>query len=181
MSDGHSHFSLSISFLYGDSFGGYIKRLFFPIGKYFKENPQFVLVTSFFLFANTLICPSDIFPSTNVMLLGQVSTLKHCFLLSQSTQLLKKSLEKICYSNSNHRFYKSKRKAYVNSACSILSLMKSGAPFFSIDIMYTIYLDVKYFSVVCLSILETCCKNYAYNDGTFLRKKVKLLSVRHNL
>ena len=86
--------------------------------------------------------------------------------------------KKISYSNSNHRFYKSKRKAYVYSACSILSLMKSGAPFFSIDIMYTIYLDVKYFSVVYLSILETCCKNYAYNDGTFLRKKVKLLSVR---
>ena len=35
---------------------------------------------------------------------------------------------------------------------SILTLMKSGAPFFRIDIMYMIYLDVKYFSVVCLSI-----------------------------
>ena len=30
--------------------------------------------------------------------------------------------------------------------------MKSGAPFFHIDIMYMIYLDVKYFSVACLSI-----------------------------
>ena len=28
---------------------------------------------------------------------------------------------------------------------------------------------------------ETCCKKYAYNDETFLRKEVKLLSVRHNL
>ena len=28
-----------------------------------------------------LICPSDIFSSTNVILLGQVFTLKHCFLL----------------------------------------------------------------------------------------------------
>ena len=27
---------------------------------------------------------------------------------------------------------------------------------------------------------DTCCKNCAYNDGTFLRKEVKLLSVRHN-
>ena len=35
---------------------------------------------------------------------------------------------------------------------SILTLMKSGAPFSRIDIMYMIYLDVKYFSVVCLSI-----------------------------
>ena len=35
---------------------------------------------------------------------------------------------------------------------SILTLMKSGATFFSIDIIYMIYLDVKYFSVVCLSI-----------------------------
>ena len=30
--------------------------------------------------------------------------------------------------------------------------MKSEAPAFSIDIIYMIYLDVKYFSVVCLSI-----------------------------
>ena len=30
--------------------------------------------------------------------------------------------------------------------------MKSGAPFFHMDILYTIYLDVKYFSVVCLGI-----------------------------
>ena len=30
--------------------------------------------------------------------------------------------------------------------------MKSGAPFFRIDIIYMIYLDVKYFSVVFLSI-----------------------------
>ena len=35
---------------------------------------------------------------------------------------------------------------------SILTLMKSGAPFFGIDIMYMIYLDVNYLSVVCLSI-----------------------------
>ena len=35
---------------------------------------------------------------------------------------------------------------------SILTLMKSGAPFFCIDIIYMIYLDVKYFSVVCLNI-----------------------------
>ena len=35
---------------------------------------------------------------------------------------------------------------------SILTLMKSGAPFFRIDIMYMIYLDGKYFSVVCLNI-----------------------------
>ena len=39
MSDGHSHFSHSIIFLYWDSAGGYIKRFFLPIGKYFKENP----------------------------------------------------------------------------------------------------------------------------------------------
>ena len=35
---------------------------------------------------------------------------------------------------------------------SILILMKSGEPFFRIDMMFMIYLDVKYFSVVCLSI-----------------------------
>ena len=35
---------------------------------------------------------------------------------------------------------------------SILTLKKSGVPFFRIDIMYIIYLDMKYFSVVYLSI-----------------------------
>ena len=35
---------------------------------------------------------------------------------------------------------------------NILTMMKSGALFFCIDIMYMIYLDVKYFSVVYLSI-----------------------------
>ena len=39
---------------------------------------------TFFLFPKMLICPSDIFSSTNIMLLGQVSTLKRCFLLSVS-------------------------------------------------------------------------------------------------
>ena len=38
MSDGHSNFSDSILFLYGDSVGGYIKRFFLPIGKCFKKN-----------------------------------------------------------------------------------------------------------------------------------------------
>ena len=35
---------------------------------------------------------------------------------------------------------------------SKLTLVISGAPFFGIDIMYMIYLDVKYFSIVCLNI-----------------------------
>ena len=35
---------------------------------------------------------------------------------------------------------------------SILTLMKSGAPFFRIDVIYIIYLDLKYFSIVCLII-----------------------------
>ena len=35
---------------------------------------------------------------------------------------------------------------------STLTLMKSGAPFFRIDIMYMIYLNVNFLSVVCLSI-----------------------------
>ena len=39
MSDGRSPFSHSSLFLYGDSVGDYMKRFFFPIGKYFTENP----------------------------------------------------------------------------------------------------------------------------------------------
>ena len=40
MSDGSSYFSHSVPFLYEESVGGYIKRFFLPIEKYFKKNPQ---------------------------------------------------------------------------------------------------------------------------------------------
>ena len=53
--------------------------------------------------------------------------------------------------------------------------MKSGGSFFRIDIIYMIYLIMKYFSAVSFSIY---CEKLA---GTFLRKEVNSLSVRHNL
>ena len=56
--------------------------------------------------------------------------------------------------------------------------MKSKAPFFRTDIVYMTYLDVKYFSVVFLSIY---LEKQDENDEKFLGKEVKLLSVRHNL
>ena len=102
-----------------------------------------------------LICPSNIFTSTNVMFLGQVFTLKRCFLLSLSTQLLQESLEiNLLFKLQSPIliWYKLKRKNVSIRHNSILTLMKSGAPFYRIDIIYMIYLDVKYFSVVCLSI-----------------------------
>ena len=51
---------------------------------------------------------------------------------------------------------------------SILTLMKSGAPFSCIDIIYMIYLDVKYFSVVCLSIYYSC---FSYIQHVVARNK----------
>ena len=52
--------------------------------------------------------------------------------------------------------------------------MKSGAPFFRIDIMYMIYLDVKYFSVVCLSIYyeKLAVKTKHTTMGHFFAKKL---------
>ena len=52
--------------------------------------------------------------------------------------------------------------------------MKSGAPFFCIDIMYMIYLDLKYFSVVCLSIYyeKLAGKTTLTATGHFLAKKL---------
>ena len=52
--------------------------------------------------------------------------------------------------------------------------MKSGAPFFRIDIMYMIYLDVKYFSVVCLSIYyeKLAVKTTLTTMGHFFGKKL---------
>ena len=86
VADVRSCFSYSVPFLYGDSAGGYMRRFSFRIGKYFKENPYYYTCNVlFFLFPKMLICPSEIFSSTNIMLLGQVFTLKPCFLLSLST------------------------------------------------------------------------------------------------
>ena len=52
--------------------------------------------------------------------------------------------------------------------------MKSGAPFSRIDIMYMIYLDVKYFSVVCLSIYyeKLAVKTTLTTMGHFFAKKL---------
>ena len=61
---------------------------------------------------------------------------------------------------------------------STLTLMKSGAPFFRIDIMYIIYLDVKYFSVVCLSIYyeKLAAKTTLTTMGHFFAKKLNYCS-----
>ena len=88
-----------------------------------------------------LICPSDIFSSTNVMLLGQVFF--SAYQLSCWRNLLFKPESAIL---------QIKKKNVSIQHNSILTLMKSGTPFFRINIMYMIYLDVKYFSVVCLRI-----------------------------
>ena len=55
--------------------------------------------------------------------------------------------------------------------------MKSGAPFFPIDIIYMIYLDVKYFSVVYLSIYyeKFVVKVPLTTMGYFLAKKFKFV------
>ena len=52
--------------------------------------------------------------------------------------------------------------------------MKSEAPFFRIDIMYIIYPDVKYFSVVCLSIYyeKITVKATLTTMGHFFAKKL---------
>ena len=62
----------------------------------------------------------------------------------------------------------------------ILTLKKSGAPFLRIDIIYMIYPDVKYFSLVCLSIY---LRNllYTYKLGHFFAEKLNFLSLRRNL
>ena len=59
---------------------------------------------------------------------------------------------------------------------SILTWIKSDAPFFRIDIIYMIYFDVKYFSVVCLSIrcLKLAVKTTVTRVGHFLAKKLNV-------
>ena len=57
---------------------------------------------------------------------------------------------------------------------SVLTLMKSGAPFSRIHIMYVIYLDVKYFSIVCHSIYykQPTVKITLTTMGHFFAKKL---------
>ena len=94
----------------------------------------------------------DIFFSTNFMLLGQIFTLKRCFLI-----ILKKSLEiNLLLKLQSPINQKEKHVAIRRNSKS--TLMKYGAPSFLIDIIYyMIYLDVKYFSVVCLGIYYEKC------------------------
>ena len=58
--------------------------------------------------------------------------------------------------------------------------MKSDAPFFRIDIIFIIYLDVKYFSVVCPSICyeKLNVKTMLRRVGNFFAKKQFEIQVR---
>ena len=57
---------------------------------------------------------------------------------------------------------------------SILTLIKPVAPFFGMDITYMIYLDVTYFSVVCLTIYyeKPAVKTMLTTMGYFFSKKL---------
>ena len=95
-----------------------------------------------------LICPSDIF---NV-----AGTSLH-FKMLFSTQPINLVAEEISQNKSFVQtpvtyFINQKEKHVPSRHNSILTWMKSGAPFFRIDIIYIIYLDVKYLSEVFLSI-----------------------------
>ena len=70
------------------------------------------------------------------MYLGQVFTLKRCFYFEISRN---KTVVQTPITN----FINSKEKHVSIRRNSILTLMKSGAPFFFIDIIYMIYLEVK--------------------------------------
>ena len=84
------------------------------------------------------------------MLLGQVFALKRCFLLSLVDEEI--SGNKSIVRSPITYFINQIEKHVLIQHNSILTLMKSGAPFLRIDIIYRIYLDVKYFSIVFLSI-----------------------------
>ena len=120
-----------------------------------------------------LICPFDIFSST-VMLLGKVFTLK---------QPINLGVEKISQNKSVVQtpitYFINKKEKHVSIRHnSILTLMKSGAPFFRNDIMYMIYLDVKYFSVVCFCVYyeKLAVKTKRTTMGYFFAKKLNYCS-----
>ena len=118
-----------------------------------------------------LICSSDIFCSTNVI----VGTSFH-FKTLFSTQPINLVIEEISRNKSAVQtpityFIHQKEKRLLIPHSSTLTFMKSEAPFFRTDIIY----------MICLDVLFSSWSQYSYNDGTFPRKVVKLLSIRHNL
>ena len=133
-----------------------------------------------------LICPSDISSGTTVV---SRSSLGGCFCYVVrtsfyfetlfSTQPINLVLEEI---SRNKSVVQTSITCSINQIeknvsirhSSVLTLMKSGAPFFHIDIMYMIYLDVKYFSVVSLSIYykKLAVKTTVKMMGHFFAKKL---------
>ena len=87
--------------------------------------------------------------STNIMLLGQVFTLKRCF---QSINLV---VEKFSWSKPIVQtpiiFFINQKEKDVSIQHNI-NFDEIGTPFFSIDMIHMIYPDVKYFSGLCVSI-----------------------------
>ena len=71
-------------------------------------------------------------------------------------------------------YFLNQKEKHVSMHNNILTLMKSGAPFFCIDIIDMIYLVVKFFSVVCPSIYyeKRAIKTILTSMGHFFAKKL---------
>ena len=101
-----------------------------------------------------LICLCDICFSTNVILLAEVFTLKRCFLLKPINLVVEEISRNKPFVQTLIIYFINQTEKHVSiQHYNALTLMKSGAPFFRVDIIYMIYYDVKYFSVVYLSII----------------------------
>ena len=164
VSDGRPPFSHSILFLYRDSVAVYIKRFFLPITKYFTENPGNYLSNILcFYFIKCWYAHPTYFLVLMLCCLNKVLLWNAVFHSDYCP-------------NSNHLFFESKRKICVYRTYSMLTLMKSGGSFFRIDIIYMIYLIVKYFSAVSFSIYceKLAVKTAVTKTGHFFAKKLIL-------
>ena len=98
-----------------------------------------------------------------------------------STQPINLVVEKISWNTpviqTPITYYINQKEKYLSFRHNcILTLMKSGAPFFRADIIYMIYLDVNNFSAVCLSIYyeNLAVKASLTTMGHFLPKKLNI-------
>lgn len=105
-----------------------------------------------------------------------------------STQLINLAVEEVSRNKSVIQtlityFINQKEKQVSVWHNSLLTLVKSGKLYFHIDIIHTISLDAKSFSVVCLIIYyeKLTVKTTLPTTRHFIAKEVKLLPVRHNL
>ena len=145
MSDRYLYFNNSVQFLNGYSIGGYVKRIFLPIGNYFQENPQYY--TCNILFFCFLICwyVHSIYFSVLIYVAGTSFNFQ-TLVSTQPINLVEEVSQNKSVAQTPMTYFIDQKEKHVSIwHNSIVTLTKSWGPFCCINTMCIIYFDVKFF------------------------------------